>query len=135
MGTETRFHWGDDPRRALLYCNGADPALLAERPDKRDKVGGLPAFPTPDGHVYQAPVGSFRPNAYGLFDMHGNVHEWTGDAEDPGDPGHLLARGGSWGTGIAWCRSGHVRSFEERPARGWDQVGFRIVAEPRRGGR
>jgi formylglycine-generating enzyme required for sulfatase activity len=85
-------------------------------------------------------VESFPPNAWGLFDLHGNVREWcsdwygpcpAGDEADPqgpdGGPGRVL-RGGSWCLGPGECRSA---------CRGWlgpgdrrDDVGCRVVLGP-----
>jgi formylglycine-generating enzyme required for sulfatase activity len=82
-------------------------------------------------------VGSFRPNAWGLYDMHGNVGEWcldnfgyyAGDASDPIGPSwgvRRVYRGGCWYYGFARdCRSG---SRYEGGAPGTHYTGFRVTA-------
>jgi formylglycine-generating enzyme required for sulfatase activity len=84
-------------------------------------------------------VGSYRPNAWGLCDMHGNVWQWCSDwlddgyasrspNEDPPGPeqGKLrCVRGGSWGSPGWDCRSACRGGFE--PNRGYSHVGFRVV--------
>ena len=73
-----------------------------------------------ENSVRTQPVGTKKPNAWGLFDMHGNVWEWcsdwsgsysAGETEDPtGAPAgeaynKRVFRGGSWGSTAAYCRS------------------------------
>ena len=70
------FTWGDDEAVARDYANCVG-------------VWGK------DKWVYCAPVGSFRPNGYGLYDMSGNVYEWCQDWYDS-DHNSRVLRGGSW---------------------------------------
>ena len=96
-----------------------------------------------------ARVGSYEPNAFGLYDMHGNVAEWCADfydpeyyenspAEDPLGPPfgvvessfggfHMVARGGSWVDEARGCRSAY--RFRAMPATQYRIIGFRVVCD------
>ena len=135
-GSVTRYPWGDgDPRRVLANLTGAGDRSPSHRTWSR-------AFPRyNDGYWGPAPVQSFAANAFGLFDMEGNVSEWTADCwhdnfiraprdasawVNPGCERHVV-RGGSWGSDPDQVRSAFRLSArsETRSAR----VGFRVARD------
>ncbi len=103
-GTTTRYYNGDDPETLAKVGNVADAALKAKFPDWQYTIKAN------DGYVFTAPVGSFKPNAFGLYDMHGNAWQWCSDwygaeyyarspIDDPTGPDSgavRVLRGGSW---------------------------------------
>ena len=90
-----------------------------------------------DGALVTADVGSFRPNPWGLHDMHGNVCEWTrtlyhpqpggGEEGAAGAAGRRVVRGGSWTDRPRRARSAFRLSYPQW--QGVHNVGFRVVCE------
>ena len=84
------------------------------------------------------PVGKKDPNAWGLYDIHGNVMEWCSDwagdypegaVSDPIGPkegSSRMIRGGAWLTDAMYCKSGN-RAFHFPPDTRSDYVGFRVA--------
>ena len=119
-GTTTRFHFGDDESRLGEY---------AWFDGNADSIG----------EDYAHRVGQKKPNAFGLYDMHGNVWEWCGDwfgpyasspLRDPRGPSSgssRVLRGGSWLNVPRSVRCA-VRFFFT-PAYRYDSSGFRVVLE------
>ena len=75
------------------------------------------------GQTY--PVGQKMPNAFGLYDMHGNVWEWCEDLYRAGDSDRVL-RGGSWNSDSGFCRASY-RSCSN-PVNRRNRLGFRLAA-------
>lgn len=102
-GSTSSRPWGDDDAAGPRYSNWNDPLtrVLLNKPGA--------GWMSDDGHRVSAPVGSYLPNRWGLYDMLGNVWEWCSDrwgplddasVVDPEGPGGDLAlrvkRGGAW---------------------------------------
>jgi formylglycine-generating enzyme required for sulfatase activity len=132
-GTRTKFYFGDDGNAMVRFGNAADASF---RKVTVKKWGAK----ADDGYGFTAPVGHFQPNAFGLYDMHGNVWQWcadqigdyaTGSVTDPmltsGNGGRVL-RGGSWYSDPPIARAAH-RYWYGQSDRLCD-AGFRLAEDP-----
>lgn len=135
-GTRSRYHHGDDPQRLHTIANSFDADSAVNWPRWKQFALG-----SHDGWAFTAPVGSFTPNAFGLYDMLGNTWEWVGDwygesyyAQSPPDdpPGPAsgrarVRRGGSWHTWSLYARCA-FRNWNTPQTR-YTLVGIRLVRE------
>lgn len=131
-GAQTRFSFGDSDSNLFRYGNYCDRSSI--NLSWHDKEHD-------DGHDGTAPVGSYSPNAFGLYDMHGNVWEWCDDwydenayvsrpnpdvdLRDTGAGKYHVLRGGSWFYSPPFCRSAFRRGWVEEIHDGWG--GFRVI--------
>jgi sulfatase modifying factor 1 len=131
-GTMSRFYNGDDPEDATQIGNVADATAKAVFPRWGESVKSS------DGFVYTSPVGHFRPNNFGLYDMLGNAAEWCSDrhaadyyehspTDDPPGPTEGDARVGRGG-GFARVAGSRARYYGTEAFRRPDW-GFRVVCE------
>ncbi len=102
-GSIARFWWGNDADDSGEVMNVGDRALKAMHSAWPREI-----MPMDDGHAFPAPVGSYRPNGFGLHDMLGNVWEYCGthyvaypknldvDLDDIDPERGFAVRGGGW---------------------------------------
>lgn len=129
-GTKSVFHFGN-------MCIGKNANVNGSQPLPLSATGGVRLYRT-------SQVGSYNPNAFGLYDMHGNVTEMCSDwfdvdyykrspEKDPQGPKRgafqRVLRGGGYEWGAGGCASSHrYTHFTDLPGHG---KGFRIVCEIR----
>ena len=120
-GTTMRFSFGDSDAELFRYANYADTNANIPWSDKAHN----------DGFANTAPVGSFKPNAWGLYDMHGNVSEWCQDGyedcyvKSPAADPYRVLRGGSWLSRPYYLRS--ARRDYYLPMLAVNDNGLRVV--------
>jgi formylglycine-generating enzyme required for sulfatase activity len=122
-GTTTPFYFGESITPDLVNCDGEYAYAAAPKGQYREQT---------------TDVGTFPPNAFGLYDMHGNVWEWC---EDDWQENYInapingsalisrskrkLVRGGSWYRYPEDCRSAY-RTYNLLGSNGY-AIGFRVV--------
>ncbi len=133
-GTTTARYWGDSPDSACLYANVADK-------NSRDGLSWNKKHNCDDGvNRGTAAVGSYRPNDYGLYDMLGNVWEWTCSEYEENYSGgekicknrtdlsgRRVVRGGAWNGRPDYLRSA-TRGEDSSDFRN-DRIGFRLLLQ------
>jgi formylglycine-generating enzyme required for sulfatase activity len=110
--TEAEWEYACRAGSTGAYCNGDISQCDCGSEPNLDAVGWYCGNSGDQTHD----VGTKSPNAWGLYDMHGNVWEWCwdwyedygGSVTDPAGPASgsaRVGRGGSWGSGAQYCRS------------------------------
>ena len=133
-GTTTSRYWGDDIAQQCLYANGSSLEYSKAFPQEPDVNRACT-----DGFLHTSPVGSFRQNPWGLYDMLGDVWQWTADCAHKGYVGaptdgsawtgtckYHRYRGGSWYDGPSYLRAAMRNGG--LPDQGYNGVGFRLAA-------
>ncbi|NCS30369.1 MAG: formylglycine-generating enzyme family protein [Microcystis aeruginosa F13-15] len=125
-GTTTPFYFGETITGELANYRASETYAEEAKGEYRQQT---------------TPVGQFPPNAFGLYDMHGNVREWCADTWhddydgaptdgsawiENGNDNRSSLRGGSWGSDPYICRSAIRDNFNRRDYH-FNNAGFRVV--------
>jgi formylglycine-generating enzyme required for sulfatase activity len=130
-GTTTPFYFGETITTDLVNHYGS-----ARYPDPDNSI------PKEISRQHTMYVGSFPPNAFGLYDMHGNVWEWCSDkcnqpydgaptdgsSWETGTSSHRRLRGGSYDSTAAYCHSAFRGSCNQVNNSDW-RIGFRVALD------
>jgi len=122
-------------RHAAQFVPAGAPCAAGNVADR--SLGGNDALGCSDGRKHTAPVRSFAANRIAVFDLVGNAGEWTLGCGEAGNPlarmldqqtcARRAAAGVSWRDGRGAALASHQQLLD--PARGYDDVGFRLVRE------
>jgi len=132
-GTASSRYWGDDPDKACSQAN------VHDETSKRENAFPWIHHRCDDGHTVSAPVGRFKPNGYGLYDMLGNVGEWTcsayernygGEETRCADKGWRVYRGSSWVNVPRGVRAAFREWLTPAPGSRHFSIGFRLARMP-----
>lgn len=129
-GTTTPYYWGNEISRSAVNYGP-------------DELRFLPVARGEDRWKYTSPVGSFPPNPFGLFDMAGNVWQFTqdcwhdsyavapadGTAQTDGKCDERVVRGGSWFKPPMGERSAKRGQGKSSDLKGNHEIGFRVVRD------
>jgi formylglycine-generating enzyme required for sulfatase activity len=129
LPTEAEWEYACRSGSSGTYCFGDGESLL-----------GRYAWDCSNSNSKTHPVGEKKPNAWGLYDMHGNVREWCQDWYKEYSPGSVIDpvgpssgtsrvnRGGGWYLDAGYCRS----AYRDRNFPGYrnDRIGLRLAAFP-----
>ncbi len=135
-GSDALYPWGNNPHQGCAWVNAYDL-------DSRERYPlAWTHMACRDGHQGVAPVGSLKPNAFGLYDMLGNVWEFAEDCATKSHVGRpkdgrawvweggcarIIQRGGGWMTSVARIRPGY--HGDANATHRFDFGGFRVARD------
>ena len=140
-GSTAARYWGERGSQQCRHANGFDQDLARTDQGRvwMEEFDWANPVPCSDGYAWTAPVGSYRPSPFGLYDILGNVIEWTEDCWNPGYSGapvdgrawesgeclRRVVRGGSWVGDPGYIRSARRHSLGVGYSD--DSAGFRVA--------
>jgi len=122
---DKRFGWGDTISHAQANYKSSSNFFYDVSPTRGNHPnylsGGIP---------YTSPAGSFAANAYGLYDMAGNLREWCWDEASDGE---RVVRGGDWDNDASWCQCSTFTNSFDPSLDNYMNFGFRTIRVPSSG--